>query len=93
LCGENNKTGWHVPEWTITNIWFEPEKPFNPQKLKINFAEFKKTSIYDVPGAFENEDEKSGVSFFVTPKGKIELIDFSPTSEFNYLDCETMTPK
>jgi hypothetical protein len=91
LCGENNKTGWHVPEWTITSIWFELGKPFNPQKLKIDFTGFKKTSIFDVLGAFEYDNAETGISYSVNTKGRIELIDFSPASKFDYLDCETMT--
>lgn len=93
LCGENNKIGWHVPEWTITRIWFDPEKPLDPQQLKIDFTGFKKTEVFDVPGAFEYEDKKSGIGYSVTRQGKIEFISFDPPTEFNYLDCESMIPQ
>lgn len=54
---------------------------------------FKKSSIFDVPGAFNYENQKLGIEYSVTTKGKIEFITFGPPIEFNYLDCESMIPK
>jgi hypothetical protein len=79
--------GWKVPEWTVINISFRPNKPINPKKLKLDLKGFSKEPIEDVPGAFIYRNHARGIEYSFTAKGSVEDIDFYPSSEFKNLRC------
>ena len=90
LCGNKNKDGWNVPEFTVTRIFFDFKKPPNPKKyLNIHSKDFRKYPIKDVPGAFIYENEKIGIDYSITRKGKIESVTFYPAQKYDHLYCET----
>lgn len=87
IDGKEVKQGWNVPEWTVVNVYFSPNKRFKPEKLKISFTGFRSYPISDVPNAVVYENDELGVDYSLT-KGKIEFITFRPPEKLSYLHCE-----
>lgn len=78
--------GWNVPEWTVIDVSFTPKKRINPKKLNINFDEFKKEEVWDVPGSFEYLNNELGIYANIY-KGKLETISFYPAKKYDDLYC------
>ena len=85
---ENNGklVGWKVPEWTVVEVSFSPDKYIKPKTLNINFEDFTSKPIYDYPEASEYRNDELGIDY-VLNKGKIEYITFRPSKKFAHLQC------
>lgn len=92
--------GWKVPEWTVTEVDFSPEKPISRKKSFITFVGFTKKPVkYDSksgatpddykrePFLFEYYNDELGI-YYLEYFGKIAGITFYPSKQFNNLKCE-----
>lgn len=87
FCNGEKKDAWNVTEFTVTRIFFTPNRPVTPEMLGINPTEFHKYEIEDVPGAFEYENDETGIDFTLKTTGKIEIIVFNPQKKYDNLYC------
>lgn len=87
LCGEDNKIGWNVPEFTVTRIFFFPKQPVTPKQLKLKLKNFRKKEVFDSPRNFHYESDDVGIYFNVNRNGKISSLEFRPTGKFDSLFC------
>lgn len=87
LCSNKEEEGWNVPEFTVTRIFLDFKEPQSFNTFPIKIDEFYKHPVSDVPDAFSYENDESGISYPVTPKGIIKDIEFYPSSKFDYLHC------
>lgn len=98
---EGKPIGWKVPEYTVIELSFSPDKHINPKKSFINLKGFTKKPVkyaedYSdgatpddhrrAPFLFEYENDELGISYF-EEYGKISDITFYPSKQFDYLHC------
>ena len=92
LCGTADYSGgepigWKVPKYTAISISFSPQRKIKATELGLDLRSFKKTEIYDVPGAFSFENEDLGIDFVVKRNGLIEDLGFLPPKAKRHLHC------
>jgi hypothetical protein len=80
--------GWRVPRWTVTRIGFEPYKPISPKTLLVEFQNFRKFPVEDMPGLFSYENDELGIKYSLNDDGKIVDIAYYPATRFQHLHCE-----
>jgi|ERR1044072_1002067 hypothetical protein len=87
---ENNRKviyGWLVPEGTVQQISFTPNKALKPKKLPIRFEGFTSYKVSDVPDSIIYENDTLGIDYG-TYKGKIDKITFRPANKLYNLKCK-----
>lgn len=103
ICSENKDDdgkpiGWKVPEWTVVEVSFSPDKNFSTKKLNINLSGFTKKPIEASPNLppndnnrapflFEYKNDDLGMYLF-EEFGKISEIRFYPSHKYNELRCQ-----
>ena len=86
--GKETIQGWNVPDWTVVDIAFSPNKNSKYKKHKHNFTGFKSSPVYDFPNARVYENDELGVRYSINSKGMVELITFYPADKYDYLYCK-----
>lgn len=90
-------SGYKVPEYTVVEISFSPNKHISLKKSFITLNGFSKipvkysenATINDMrraPYLFEYENDELGIYYF-EEYGKISEIRFYPSKQFDYLNC------
>lgn len=90
FCRQNQKLGWNVEEFTVTEITFNPQKPFKPSKYQISLDGFSVFHQDDVPNAASYENKELGISYFLTSKGTIDNVKFFPSNKYQNLHCKEL---
>ncbi len=93
--------GWKVPEYTVVELSFSPDKHISPKKSFINLSGFTKIPVKYADdysdGAtpddhkrasflFEYKNDDLGIHYF-EEFGKISDITFYPSKQFDHLLC------
>lgn len=79
--------GWNVPEWTVIEMSFTPNKPLSRKMIPFDLTTFRKSPFRDSPGAYMLANRELGIDLSMNSKGKITLVGFSPTQKLESMHC------
>ena len=80
---------WNIPEWTVTDITFEPDNPPQFSSLKLDLHKFRKVrKSPNVPEMVSYINDTEGVEYTLAVDGRtVQTIRYFPGRRFNNLRC------
>lgn len=89
-CDHEKDFDWNVPKWTVLEIAYSPYKLPRFSSLKIDLKRFQKVRENPCcPDLITYRNAEEGVAYTVLePDGKLNRIDYFPSSRYDYLRCK-----
>ena len=78
----------NLPEWTVTEIGFRPDRQPTLTSLSLNLKRFREAHMNpDVPDLVSYFDDEKGVEYTVDSKGRLNNVRYFPGSRYDNLRC------
>jgi hypothetical protein len=79
---------FNVPEWTVTEIVFRPDRQPTIASLHLKLNQLRKAQLNpDLPQLVSYVDEKKGIEYTVASDGRLNNVRYFPGSPFDGFRC------
>ena len=86
-CGRGDANRWRVPAGTVVTIIVYPTEKPKLKDLKLNLRRFSKTKDPELAGYWVYTDEREGIRYEVSDRGRVLGIEWFPVPKDDSLNC------